>query len=76
MIDTNQYKRLAKRLNKTRKTLSDVCLDLNIPIDEVDDFELDQHIQECSHCGIWGNDHRHDEDDFLVCKLCFDLVGR
>ena len=75
MIDTNQYKRLAKRLNKTRKTLSEACLELNIPLDEVDDFELDQHIQECSHCGIWGTDHRYDEDEFLVCKLCFSLVG-
>ena len=76
MIDTNQYKRLTKCLSKTRKTLSEACLELNIAIDDVDDFELDQHIQECSHCGIWGTDHRHDEDDFLVCKLCFSLVGR
>ena len=76
MTDTNQYKRLASHLTKTRKTLGEACKDLDIDINEVDDYELEQHIEECSHCGIWGSDHRHDEDDFPVCKLCFSLVGR
>ena len=76
MTDTNLYRKLSRYLNKTRKTLSEACKDLNIEIDDVDDYELEQHISECSHCGIWGNDHRHDEDDFPVCKLCFSLVGR
>ena len=76
MIDTNSYKRLARRLNKTRKTLSEACQELNISIDDVDDYDLDQHIQECSHCGVWGDNHRQDEDNFPICRLCFDLVGR
>lgn len=76
MIDTNNYKRLARRLNKTRKTLSEACVELGIDIDDVDDFDLDQHIQECSHCGVWGDKHKEDEDGFLVCPLCFNLVGR
>lgn len=76
MTDTNQYRRLTRYLNKTRKTLTEACLDLNISIDDVDDYDLEQYISECSHCGIWGTDHKHDEDDFLVCKLCFSLVGR
>lgn len=77
MTDTNQmYRRLSRGLNKTRKTLSQVCTDLDIDIDSVDDYLLEQHIQECSHCGIWGTDHREDEDRFIVCKLCFSLVGR
>lgn len=76
MTDTNQvYRRLTKHLNKTRKTLSQVCNELNIDIDIVDDFMLEQNIQECSHCGIWGIDHKQDEDQFPVCKLCFSLVG-
>jgi hypothetical protein len=77
MTDTNQqYRRLTKSLNKTRKTLSQVCKELDIDIDDVDDFLLEQHVQECSHCGIWGTDHRQDEDSFAVCNLCFGLVGR
>lgn len=76
MTDTNQYKRLSQCLNKTRKTLNEACEELNIDIDDVDDNQLDIHIQECSHCGIWGDNHRLDEDDFPVCKLCFSLVGR
>ena len=76
MTDSNLYKKLAKRLNRTRKSLSEVCQEIDTDIDFIDDYELDKHIQECSHCGIWGTDHRHDEDDFPVCKLCFNLVGR
>ena len=76
MTDTNQYRRLSQYLNKTRKTLGEACEELEIDIDDVDDYELEQHIEECSHCGIWGSDHKHDEDDFAVCKLCFSLVGR
>jgi hypothetical protein len=77
MTDTNpKYKRLAKYLNKTRKTLSEVCVDLDIDIDTIEDEVLDRHTQECSHCGIWGHDHREDSDAFPVCKLCFSLVGR
>lgn len=76
MTDTNPYKRLARCLNKSRKTLSEACKELDIDIDFIDDADLDDHIQECSHCGIWGIDHKHDEDEFPVCKLCFSLVGR
>lgn len=76
MTDTNQYKRLAKRLDRTRKTLSEACQELGIDIDYVDDFDLEQHITECSHCGIWGTEHKQDDDKFAVCKLCFSLVGR
>lgn len=76
MTDTNQYRRLTRYLNKTRKSLTEACLDLNINIDDVDDYELEQHISECSQCGAWGTDHRHDEDDFLICKICFNLMGR
>ena len=39
-------------------------------------YLIDKDTIECSHCGIWGDNHRRDEDDFPICKLCFDLVGR
>ena len=77
MTDINpMYSRLAAYLNKTRKTLTQACEELEIDINDVDDFQLELSIEECSHCGIWGSDHRHDSDDFPVCKLCYSLVGR
>lgn len=77
MIDTNQmYRRLTKRLSGTRKTLTEACRDADIDIELVDDYLLEQHVQECSHCGIWGTNHRRDSDEFPVCQLCFSLVGR
>lgn len=76
MTDTNLYKRLTPYLNRTRKALSDACNELEIDINDVDDYDLEKYIEECAHCGIWGTDHKHDEDEFPVCKLCFSLVGR
>ena len=39
MTDINQkYRRLAKALNGTRKTLSQVCRDLDIHIDDVENL--------------------------------------
>lgn len=75
MTDTNPYSRLRAYLNKTRVNLSDACYELDIDIDTIDDSVLETHITECSHCGIWGTDHKLDEDEFPVCKLCFSLVG-
>lgn len=76
MTDINHtYRRLAKHLNRTRKSLFQVCKEYNIDIDDIEDDILDQYTQECSHCGIWGSDHRLDLDDFPICKVCYDLVG-
>lgn len=77
MTDTNQmYKRLTKRLSGTRKTLTEACRDAGIDIEDVDDYLLESFCCECSHCGIWGTDHRTDADEFPVCRICFGLVGR
>lgn len=77
MTDTNQtYKRLTKRLTGTRKTLTEACRDAGIDIEDVDDHLLESYCCECSHCGIWGSDHRTDADNFPVCRICFGLVGR
>jgi hypothetical protein len=76
MTDTNQtYKRLTKKLVGTRKTLQEVCRDAGIDIDDIDDGILEQHCCECAHCGIWGRDHKLDEDEFFVCKVCFSVLG-
>jgi len=76
MTDLNQtYKRLAKLLSGSRKTLQEVCDDLGLDTDAVDDEQLAHFVSECSHCDIWGTTHRRDEDGFPVCVLCFSLVG-
>lgn len=77
MTDTNhQYKRLAKYLSRTRKTLFEACRELDIDIEYVDDHTLEQHVCECSHCGIWGTDHLLDLDGFPLCKVCEKISGR
>lgn len=77
MIDTNQtYRRLAKALNGTRKTLSQVCRDLDINIDDVHDDLLQNTIDQCSHCNIWSNKLIEDLDGMPICTLCERLVGR
>ena len=76
MTDINPtYKRLAKNLSGTRKTLVEICNELNLDIDIIDDSLLSEYVSECSHCDIWGTTHRLDEDGFPVCALCFRLVG-
>ena len=76
MTDINPtYKRLAKNLSGTRKTLTEICSELDIDIDSIDDSLLSEYVSECSHCDIWGTTHRLDEDSFPVCTLCLRLVG-
>jgi hypothetical protein len=76
MTDINQtYKRLTKLLSGSRKSLQDVCDDLGIDVDLLDDEQLAYYVSECSHCDIWGTTHRLDEDGFPVCVLCLRLVG-
>jgi hypothetical protein len=74
MIDTNQiYQQLSKSLNKTRKSLSEACNELNI--DNVN-FELLQPIiDQCSHCNIWSNTLVPDLDNNPICKVCVNLSG-
>jgi hypothetical protein len=77
MTDINNlYKRLTKRLTGTRKTLTEACQDAGIDIEDIDDYLLEEYCKECSHCGIWGSDHKTDRDYFPVCRICFGLVGR
>jgi hypothetical protein len=77
MTDTNQkYHRLAKALKGTRKTLSQVCYDLDIDIDIVQDELLQDTIDQCSHCNIWSDRLVEDLDGMPICTLCERLVGR
>lgn len=77
MTDTNPtYRRLAKALNGTRKTLSQVCRELDINIEDVRDDLLQDTIDQCSHCNIWSNKLIEDLDGMPICKICERLVGR
>jgi hypothetical protein len=76
MTDINlNYKRLAKVLNKTRKSLTQTCYDLGIDIDEVEDYILVSIIDQCSHCNIWSQQLIKDLDDNPVCPVCVRLTG-
>lgn len=77
MTDINpMYKRLTKKLTGSRRTLTEACYDAGIDIEDIDDYLLEEYCKECSHCGIWGTDHKTDTDEFPVCRICFGLVGR
>jgi len=76
MIDTNpNYKRLAKILNKTRKSLTQTCYELGIDIDEIEDYILVSIIDQCSHCNIWSQQLVQDLDDNPICPTCVRLTG-
>lgn len=77
MTDSRQtYRRLAKALNGTRKTLSQACRDLGIDMDNVEDELLQNTIDQCSHCNIWSHKLIEDLDGMPICTLCERLVGR
>jgi hypothetical protein len=69
------YKRLAKTLNKTRKSLTQTCYELGIDIDEVEDSVLMSIIDQCSHCNIWSQQLIQDLDENPICPTCFKLTG-
>ena len=51
------------------------CRDVDIELEEVDDSILDKAILQCSHCDIWGTQHKPDLDHNPICGLCLRLVG-
>ena len=69
------YKRLARVLNKTRKSLTQTCYDLGIDVDDIEDHLLMQVIDQCSHCNIWSQQLVQDLDDNPVCPVCVRLTG-
>jgi len=71
----SNYKRLAKVLNKTRKSLTQTCYELGIDIDEIEDHILMNVIDQCSHCNIWSQQLVLDLDQNPVCPVCVRLTG-
>lgn len=76
MIEVSpNYRRLAKVLNKTRKSLTQTCYDLGIDVDDVEDHVLVSIIDQCSHCNIWSQQLVLDLDENPVCPVCVRLTG-
>jgi hypothetical protein len=71
----SEYKRLARVLNKTRKSLTQTCYELGIDIDEIEDHVLMSVIDQCSHCNIWSQQLVLDLDLNPVCPVCVRLAG-
>lgn len=67
-------KRLVSALKGTRKRLSEVCEDLGIDYDELQDSG-DIGISQCTSCGRWEITLIPDLDDNPICRFCVDLVG-
>jgi hypothetical protein len=71
----SNYKRLAKTLNKTRKSLTQTCHDLGIDVDDIEDHILMSVIDQCSHCNIWSQQLVLDLDLNPVCPVCVRIAG-
>jgi hypothetical protein len=72
---TANYRRLAKVLNKTRKSLTQTCHELGIDVDDIEDHVLVEVIDQCSHCNIWSQQLVKDLDYNPVCPVCVRLTG-
>lgn len=67
------YKQLSNILQKTRKTLPQVCEELGIDWETIDESRL--LVTQCTHCDVWSNRVLPDLDDNPICYLCRDLAG-
>lgn len=69
------YKRLVKHLDRTRKSLWEICRELGIDYDEVDVYTLEKQITQCTHCDIWTKQPVLDLDGNPICKVCLGISG-
>ena len=69
------YKRLAKQLDRTRKSLWELCEELDIDYNEVDMFSLEKYVSQCTHCDIWTVKPIQDLDGNPICNVCFGISG-
>jgi hypothetical protein len=76
MTDINQqYLKLIKVLNGTRKSLTELCLEANINVRDIEYDLLQLHIDQCSHCNIWTTKPIDDLDGNPICKVCEQIAG-
>lgn len=65
--------RIEQALLKTRKSLREVCRELDLDVPDKDDLLVDT----CAHCGVWHKNYKliEDLDGNFICIYCEDLVG-
>lgn len=70
---TELHDRLSKRLLKTRDRLLDVCDELDININDVDESAL--LVCQCTGCSIWAGIYntKQDSDGMVLCDFCYDI---
>lgn len=69
-----ETERVEQALLKTRKSVMQVCQELNLPMPDRDEMLVEQ----CSHCSVWHKNYKLNEDldGNPICQYCEDLVGR
>lgn len=69
-----EIERIERALLKTRKSLQEVCRDLDLDVPDYGELLVDQ----CSHCSVWHKNYKlsEDLDGNLICEYCETLAGR
>lgn len=68
-----EIERIEQNLLRTRKTLRQVCNELNVDLPNPEDLLVSQ----CTQCDVWAKNYTlvEDEDGNEICQLCFQLTG-
>lgn len=68
-------KRVVNRLYRTKKTIEEVLIELNLS--DIDISDIYKELDNCSHCGFWKykRDLRPDLDGFPICEVCRKYYG-
>lgn len=69
----NSVSLIEKSLLHTRKTIRQVCAELDLDVPNREELLIDT----CSHCGTWHKNYKlvEDLDGNFICTYCEDLVG-
>ena len=68
-----EVERIEKSLLHTKKTLREVCWELDEDMPSKEDLLISQ----CTHCSIWNKNYKlvEDLDGNNICRFCVDLIG-
>lgn len=64
---------LKNELLNTRRSLSEVCYELDIDVETVDTDKLG--VYQCCGCGLWQTKLFPDLDGTPICRFCLELIG-
>lgn len=68
-----EIQRIEQSLLKSRKSLREVCRELDLDVPNLDELLVAQ----CNHCSVWNKNYAlvEDLDGNYICSYCEDLVG-